>query len=114
MELGKFEIAICKRTAQNVKRFRVKKNKLMVKIAELNTEVEKLDQIIETFEKPVMELTGGLTSEEVLKNLESPEETTEDQVSLENEVEDQVPLGSETVEEENEENNIGKMENPFA
>lgn len=108
MELSRFEIAVCKRTAQNVKMFKDKKNRLMVKIAEFNTEVEKLDQIIEAFEKPVMEFTGGLTPEEVLKNLESPE----DQVPLENEVEDQVPLEGETVNEE-EENNIGKMENPF-
>lgn len=65
-ELSKFELAAIKRTAQNVSMQRRKKAKLENKIAELQSELETLNIIIDSFEAPVIKMTGGFTSEEVL------------------------------------------------
>lgn len=65
-ELTRFEIAICKRTAQNTKSLRTKRDKLVVKINTEQAELESINAMIERFEQPIKEMTGGFTSEEVL------------------------------------------------
>lgn len=83
--LSKFEIATCKRTAANVRSFRTKRMKLLEKIAAMQTEVEHLEKIIDAFEAPIKEMTGGLTSEQVLNNLSAShiekDETLEDSIT---------------------------------
>ena len=65
-ELSRFELAIVKRTAQNTKTLRTKRDKLIAKIEESQAELEKVVSAIEGFEAPIRELTGGFSSEEVL------------------------------------------------
>ena len=65
-ELSRFELAIVKRTAQNTKTLRTKRDKLVAKIEEAQNELEKVVNAIEGFEAPIRELTGGFSSEEVL------------------------------------------------
>lgn len=86
-ELSRFEIAIVKRTAQNTKALRTKRDKAKAKIEALTTELQEIEAVIEKFEAPVKEITGGLTSEEVLAELakaeaveNSAEETYESEV----------------------------------
>lgn len=75
-ELSRFELAIVKRTAQNTKALRTKRDKAAAKIAALTAELQEIEAVIEKFEAPVREITGGLSSEEVLTEL-NKEETTE-------------------------------------
>lgn len=74
-ELSRFELAIVKRTAQNTKSLRTKRDKAAAKIAALTAELQEIEAVIEKFEAPVREITGGLSSEEVLAELK--EKTTE-------------------------------------
>lgn len=65
------QFAGVKRIAQNVNPLVVKKNKIIAKIDELNTEYEALTAEIEGHEMGVRSLTGGLTSEDlVVKKVE--------------------------------------------
>lgn len=65
-ELTRFEIAACKRTAETVKSRRKKKANLMAKIEKLQSEIEQLDAEIMIWEEPIIKMTGGFTSEQVL------------------------------------------------
>lgn len=86
-ELSRFELAIIKRTAQNTKSLRVKRDKLVKKIEEAQKELETINGAIEGFEAPIKTMTGGFTSEEVLSGvmtmLESTEPAPEGEVSEE-------------------------------
>lgn len=73
-ELSRFELAIVKRTAQNTKALRTKREKVAAKIAALTTELQEIEAVIEKFEAPVREITGGLSSTEVLEELKKTEE----------------------------------------
>lgn len=64
---SKIEIAVIKRTAQNVAQFVNKKEKINAKIAELEAERESLQPIIDSFQGPIKELTGGYTTEDLVK-----------------------------------------------
>lgn len=82
-ELSRFEIAIVKRTAQNTKALRTKRDKAKAKIEALTAELQEIEAVIEKFEAPVKEITGGLSSEEVLAELakaETAEESYESEV----------------------------------
>lgn len=72
-ELSRFEIAIVKRTAQNTKALRTKRGKAKAKIEALTANLQEIEAVIEKFEAPVKEITGGLTSEEVLAELAKAE-----------------------------------------
>lgn len=76
-ELSKFEIAAIKRTAQNVSMQRRKKAKLEEKLANLQAELEIVDTIIDSFEAPIVKMTGGFTSEEFLNGAMQVAEATE-------------------------------------
>ena len=65
-ELSKFEIAAVKRTAQNVSMQRRKKAKLEEKIANLQAELDMVNTVIDSFEAPIIKMSGGFTSEEIL------------------------------------------------
>lgn len=82
-ELTRFEVAVVKRTAQSTKPLRNKRDRITAKIAALNTELTEVNAVIEKFEAPIREITGGLTSEEVLAQIATEsavtvEETTTD------------------------------------
>lgn len=77
-ELSRFEIAIVKRTAQNTKALRTKRDKAKAKIEALTADLQEIEAVIEKFEAPVKEITGGLTSEEVLAELAKTENAKEE------------------------------------
>jgi len=63
---SKIEIAVIKRTAQNVSQFVTKKEKLDAKIAELEAEKAALQPIIDSFQGPIKEMTGGYSTEDLV------------------------------------------------
>lgn len=65
-ELSRIELATCKRTAASVKTWRNQLAKKVAKYEELGAEIESLQRTIDKFEAPIVELTGGFTSEDVL------------------------------------------------
>lgn len=65
-ELSRTELATVKRTAVNVKAFRAKKAKLEARKAKIDAELESVNRNIDLFEQPIIEVTGGFTSEQVL------------------------------------------------
>ena len=65
-ELSRTELATVKRTAANVKAFRAKKAKLEAQKAGIDAELESVNRSIDLFEQPIIEVTGGFTSEQVL------------------------------------------------
>lgn len=82
-ELSRTELATVKRTAANVKTFRVKKARLEAQKAKIDAELESVNRSIDLFEQPIIEVTGGFTSEQVLngemelamsQSVESPSE----------------------------------------
>ena len=120
-ELSRFELAIIKRTAQNTKSLRTKRDKLVEKIEKAQEELNVINEAIEGFEAPIKTMTGGFTSEEVLAGImavaEATEEAPEGEVSEEAVGEVEVPA-SEAValaEEVASENSFGEVtdEMPF-
>ena len=67
-ELTRFELAIVKRTAQNTKSLRTKRDKLVDKINRAQEELTVINETIDKFEAPIKEMTGGFTSEEYLND----------------------------------------------
>ena len=67
-ELTRFELAIVKRTAQNTKSLRTKRDKLVDKINKAQEELTVINETIDKFEAPIKEMTGGFTSEEYLND----------------------------------------------
>ena len=65
-ELSRTELATVRRTAANVKAFRAKKAKLEAQKAKIDAELESVNRSIVLFEQPIIEVTGGFTSEQVL------------------------------------------------
>ena len=68
----KFELARIKRTAQNIDQYVTKKNKLVAKVAEMNAEIEKLQQFIDISDAPVKLTTGGYGVEQLVKKVVTP------------------------------------------
>jgi len=65
-KFSKIEIAVIKRTAQNVSQFVTKKEKIDAKIAELEAEKAAIQPIIDSFQGPIKEMTGGYTTEDLV------------------------------------------------
>lgn len=65
-KFSKIEIAAIKRTAQNVAQFTTKKAKLDEKIAELEAEKAALQPMIDAFQGPIKNMTGGYTTEDLV------------------------------------------------
>lgn len=68
-KFSKFEIAVIKRTAQNVNPMVTKKAKLLEKIAELQEEYNKLSVMQEKYESSIKELTGGYSTEDLIEKV---------------------------------------------
>lgn len=87
-ELSRFEMAAVKRTAQNVKTMRRKLEKLEAQQAEITKEINSLSELIYDWEQPIIKMTGGFTSEQVLngemniEHEELPENSVVDDDSL--------------------------------
>lgn len=68
----KFELARLKRTAQNVDQYIQKKNKLALKIAELQGEFDNLVKLIELTDGPTKAMTGGFGTEDIIRKVVTP------------------------------------------
>jgi len=66
-KFSKLQIAAIKRTAQNVAQFTTKKERLDAKIAELEAEKKLLQPMIDAFQGPIKEMTGGYTTEDLVQ-----------------------------------------------
>lgn len=103
-ELSRFELAIVKRTAQNTKSLRTKRDKLVDKINKAQEELTVINEAIEKFEAPIKEMTGGFTSEEYLNGTMNKEEVEvqvpEEEVPEEVENTENVETNNEQVTEE--------------
>lgn len=104
-KLSKFEMAAVKRTAQNVKGMRKRKAKLEEKQSELTKEINELDEMISNWEIPIVKLTDGFTSEQVLngemEEFETIVNSFEEQPDLENSfIPDDSPLVETKVEDD--------------
>lgn len=98
-ELSRFELAIVKRTAQNTKSLRTKRDKLVAKIEKAQAELDVINNSIEGFEAPIRTMTGGFTSEEVLSGAMAVAAATGE--ALEGEVDDtEAPAETEVPAEE--------------
>lgn len=67
----KFELARLKRTAQNVEGFLKQKNKLEAKKAEIDAQLETINQQIELTDAPTVAMTG-YHSEDIIKKIVTP------------------------------------------
>lgn len=65
-EFSKFEIAVIKRTAQNVNPMVTKKNKIKKQIAALSEEYDTLDKMQEQYEASIKTMTGGYSTEDLV------------------------------------------------
>lgn len=63
---NKIQIAAIKRTAMNVAQFVTKKENIDKKIAVLEEEKKALQPMIDAFQGPVKEMTGGYTTEDLV------------------------------------------------
>lgn len=68
-EFSKFELAMIKRTAQNVNPIVTKKKKIAAKIEALKQEYVELDEQQQQYELPVKNLTGGYTTEDLVNKI---------------------------------------------
>lgn len=75
-ELSRFELAIVKRTAQNTKSLRGKRDKLVATMQKAQEELSVIETAIEGFDAPIRTMTGGFTSEEVLSGIMAVAEAT--------------------------------------
>jgi uncharacterized protein YhaN len=90
IELNRLQLAAIKRAAKNVQPMRNKKARLMQRMEALQREIEGIDATIEAWENPVRAMTGGYSSEEILR--ENGTENTENNVeeNIEENVETEV------------------------
>lgn len=68
-EFSKFEVAAIKRTAANVSKFVTEKEKLEQKKAALDERLQKLQEMIDGWQAPIKAMTGGFTTESLVKRI---------------------------------------------
>ena len=73
MEISRFEKAAIKRTAQNTKVLRAKRDKLQVKAEALISEIELLQNQIEAFDAPWKQ-KYNMSVEEIIASWDTPQE----------------------------------------
>lgn len=67
MKISRFELAQIKRTAQNTSTLYNKKAKLEAQINKLNKEIEEIDKNINVWEAPIITMTKGYKSLDIVK-----------------------------------------------
>ena len=76
-KFSKFEISAIRRTAQIINPIVVKRDKALEKMRQLQKDIYEYDNTIAQYEKPILEMTGGYTTEElVVKNVEKGKPAT--------------------------------------
>jgi hypothetical protein len=76
-KLTRLELATIKRTAITINGYKKRKallcSKLEKTISDINSKIEEIDAMIDLLNKPIKEITGGLTADEYI-NKDTPEE----------------------------------------
>lgn len=65
----KFELARLKRTAQNVNQYVTKKNRLVAKVAEMQEEIKKVQELIDLSDVPIKLTFNGYGVEDLVKKV---------------------------------------------
>ena len=65
----KFELARLKRTAQNVNQYVTKKNRLVAKVAEMQEEINKVQELIDMSDVPIKLTFNGYGVEDLVKKV---------------------------------------------
>lgn len=68
-EFSKFFVGTLKRTAQNVSPLVIKKQKLLAKKNEIDSELEFIQEQIEQYEAPIKKVTGGYGTEDLIERV---------------------------------------------
>ena len=68
-KFNKMEIAAIKRTAANVNKFMIQKEKLEKKLEQINAEYQAISDSLEVWEAPIKRLTGGYTTEDLINKV---------------------------------------------
>lgn len=68
-EFSKFFVGTLKRTAQNVSPLVIKKQKLLAKKKEIDSELEFIQDQIEQYEAPIKKVTGGYGTEDLIERV---------------------------------------------
>lgn len=68
-EFSKFFVGTLKRTAQNVSPLVIKKQKLIAKKNEIDSELEFIQEQIEQYEAPIKKVTGGYGTEDLIERV---------------------------------------------
>lgn len=65
-KFSKFEIAAIKRTAASVNKYVERKKKLLAQQDSINAELESISTMLNTWEEPIKQITGGYTTEDLV------------------------------------------------
>ena len=65
-KFSKFEIAAIKRTAASVNKYVERKKKLLAQQDSINAELESIATMLNTWEEPIKQMTGGYTTEDLV------------------------------------------------
>ena len=65
-KFSKFEIAAIKRTAASVNKYVERKKKLLAQQDSINAELESISTMLNTWEEPIKQMTGGYTTEDLV------------------------------------------------
>ena len=65
-KFSKFEIAAIKRTAASVNKYVERKKKLLSQQDSINAELESISTMLNTWEEPIKQMTGGYTTEDLV------------------------------------------------
>jgi len=68
-KITKLSQSVIKSTASNIDKYNQKKEKIEEKIAALTEELNEINETIATWQKPIMSMTGGFTTDQLIEKI---------------------------------------------
>lgn len=68
-KITKLSQSVIKSTAINIDKYNQKKEKIEEKIAALTEELNEINETIDTWQKPIMSMTGGFTTDQLIEKI---------------------------------------------
>lgn len=68
-KITKLSQSVIKSTASNIDKYNQKKEKIEEKIAALTEELNEINETIDTWQKPIMSMTGGFTTDQLIEKI---------------------------------------------
>ena len=68
-KITKLSQSVIKSTASNIDKYNQKKEKIEEKIAALTGELNEINETIDTWQKPIMSMTGGFTTDQLIEKI---------------------------------------------